>query len=229
MARPFRTISYSRPTAPRLLRSVAPRRAPSSTPFLDSIRGRARPLFYGLVIHVAFESRVADVTTAEFEATAIAILTDPGGWVQSGFAFVADPDSGLRIVLAEGPEVDELCLPLDTSGRVSCQNGSVVALNADRWKAAFRDWDSTVEAYRVYLVTHEVGHLIGLRHPAGRCPEGEPVSAVMEPQTNNLVSCAGNGTPLPWEIEWAKNRPAVVGPTPDWDGPRPKWPTGDPA
>ena len=61
------------------------------------------------------------------------------------------------------------------------------------------------------------------------CPEGEPVSAVMEPQTNNLVSCAGNGTPLPWEIEWAKNRPAVVGPTPDWDGPRPKWPTGDPA
>ena len=162
-----------------------------------------------LVIHVAFESRVADVTTAEFEATAIAILTDPGGWVQSGFVFVADPDSGLRVVLAEGPEVDELCLPLDTSGRVSCQNGSVVALNADRWRAAFHDWDSTVEAYRVYVVTHEVGHLIGLRHPADRCPEGEPVSAVMEPQTNNLVSCAGNGTPLPWEIEWAKNRPAV--------------------
>ena len=182
-----------------------------------------------LVIHVAFESRVADVTTTEFEATAIAILTDPAGWVQSGFAFVADPDSGLRIVLAEGPEVDELCLPLDTSGTVSCQNGSVVALNADRWREAFRDWDSTVEAYRVYLVTHEVGHLIGLRHPAGRCPEGEPVSAVMEPQTNNLVACAGSGIPLPWEIEWAANRPAVVGPTPDWDGPRPKWPTGDPA
>ena len=182
-----------------------------------------------LVIHVAFESRVADVTTAEFEATAIAILTDPAGWVQSGFAFVADSNSELRIVLAEGPEVDELCLPFDTSGRVSCQNGSVVALNADRWREAFRDWDSTVEAYRVYLVTHEVGHLIGLRHPAGRCPEGEPVSAVMEPQTNNLVACAGSGIPLLWEIEWAKNRPAVVGPTPDWDGPRPKWPTGDPA
>ena len=182
-----------------------------------------------LVIHVAFESRVADVTTTEFEATAIAILTDPAGWVQSGFAFVADSNSELRIVLAEGPEVDELCLPFDTSGRVSCQNGSVVALNADRWREAFRDWDSTVEAYRVYLVTHEVGHLIGLRHPAGRCPEGEPVSAVMEPQTNNLVACAGSGIPLPWEIEWAENRPAVVGPTPDWDGPRPKWPTGDPA
>ena len=31
LARPFRTISYSRPTAPRLLWSVAPRRAPGLT------------------------------------------------------------------------------------------------------------------------------------------------------------------------------------------------------
>ena len=178
-----------------------------------------------LVIHVAFLSRVPDVTTSEFKTTAIAILNAPTGWRQSGFTFVADDLSDLRVVLAEGPRVDELCRPLETFGTVNCQNGSVVALNADRWRQGGRDWDSTVEAYRVYVVTHEVGHLIGLRHPKSRCPAGETVSAVMEPQTNNLVLCAGNGIPLQWEIEWAKNRPAMVAPTPDWDGPRPHWPT----
>ena len=178
-----------------------------------------------LVIHVAFLSEVPDVTSSELASTSLAILNAPTGWVQSGFTFVADDASELRVVLAEGSRVDELCLPLETFGTVSCQNGSVVALNADRWRQGGRDWDSTIEEYRVYLVNHEVGHLIGLRHPEGRCPVDEALSAVMEPQTNNLVSCAGNGIPLQWEIEWARHRPVVVGPTPDWDGPRPAWPT----
>ncbi|NIS36877.1 MAG: DUF3152 domain-containing protein, partial [Actinobacteria bacterium] len=68
----------------------------------------------------------------------------------------------LRVVVAEGRRVDELCLPLDTGGKVSCQNGPVVALNADRWRDAFNGWTGSVDEYRHYLVTHEVGHLIGL-------------------------------------------------------------------
>jgi hypothetical protein len=177
-----------------------------------------------LVIHLAFRSEVDDVTTAEFTSTAMTILNAAEGWNQSGFTFVADDSSELMVVLAEGSAVDEMCLPLETYGSVSCQNGPVVALNADRWRLAGRDWDSTVSAYRVYLVNHEVGHLIGLRHPDRRCPTGDAVSAVMEPQTNNLGRCVGNGIPLQWELNWATSRPAVVGPTPDWDGPRPTWP-----
>jgi len=178
-----------------------------------------------LTIHVAFRSEISDVETSELRTTAMTILNDDAGWNRSGFTFVADDASDLVVVLAEGARVDELCLPLETFGSVSCQNGTIVALNADRWRLGGRDWDSTVDAYRIYLVNHEVGHLIGLRHPQDRCPSGESVSAVMEPQTNNLVSCAGNGIPLPWEVEWARNRPVVVGPTPDWDGPKPVWPT----
>ena len=177
-----------------------------------------------LVIHVGFRSEISDVTAGEFESTAMAILNDPDGWSRSGFTFVADETSELLVVLANGPRVDELCLPLTTGGTVSCQNGPVVALNADRWRIAARGWDSTIDAYRTYLVNHEVGHLIGLRHPADRCPADEEVSAVMEPQTNSLLSCAGNGVPLSWEVDWAMNRPSVIGPTPDWDGPRPSWP-----
>lgn len=177
-----------------------------------------------MVIHLAFVSEVDDVATADLDAMAIATLNAPESWNRSGFFFVADGSSDLTVVLAEGARVDELCLPLDTGGRVSCQNGPTVALNADRWRSAFDGWTGTVEEYRIYLVNHEVGHLIGLRHPLGRCPTSDRIAAVMEPQTNNLRGCVGNGIPLAWELEWARSRPVVVGPTPDWDGPRPEWP-----
>ena len=177
-----------------------------------------------LVIGLRFRSEVVDVTSGELEATALAILGDPSGWGQAGFTFVADEASELVVVLAEGPHVDRLCLPLETFGTVSCQNGPVVALNADRWRNAWSGWDAPVETYRMYLVTHEVGHLIGQRHPAGRCPSGATASAVMDPQTRTTLHCPGNAVPLEWEITWARNRPATIGPTPEWDAPRPEWP-----
>ena len=175
-----------------------------------------------LVIRLVFRSEVDDWSSAELESTAMGVLNDVGAWGEAGFSFVADPASGLSVVLVEPSRVDELCAPLETRGFASCQNGAVVALNAERWRHATDDWDGSIEEYRRYLVNHEVGHLIGLRHPRERCPAGEARSAVMEPQTAGLV-CAGNGFPLEWEIVWASRRPVVVGPLPEWDGPRPAW------
>ena len=179
-----------------------------------------------LEIHVGFRSEVSDMTSEEFAAAAMAILTDPTGWSRAGFAFVKDEASELIVVLAEGSRVDELCLPLQTYGTVNCQNGPVVALNADRWRYAWDGWYASVEEYRHYLVTHEVGHLIGLRHPASICPSGQSAAAVMDPQTRTTLTCPINGVPLSWEIVWALSRPAVIAPTPDWDGPKPTWPAG---
>jgi hypothetical protein len=175
-----------------------------------------------LVIHLRFRSEVDDVRTGELEAVVMAILTDARGWGRAGFDFRTDETSELTAVLAEPSRVDELCLPLETRGAASCQNGAVVALNAELWRNASDDWDGTVAGYRTYLVNHEIGHLLGLRHPRTRCPSDATRSAVMEPQTGGLV-CPGNGWPLGWEIEWASNRPAEIGPLPDWDGPRPVW------
>ena len=177
-----------------------------------------------LAIQLSFVSEVDDVATSDLEEIALTILNDPSGWIRSGFTFSADASSELMVILADGARVDELCLPLETYGKVSCQNGNIVALNADRWRLAGDDWDSTIDDYRTYLINHEVGHLIGLRHPLERCPSDSRISALMEPQTNNLQDCTGNGIPLDWEVEWAQRRPAVVGPDPDWAGPRPSWP-----
>ncbi len=172
------------------------------------------------IVPLRIESRVSDVTTDEFAAVALEILNDPRGWVRAGFSFVRDDTAGYLLVLAEGPEVDQLCLPLDTATKVSCQNGPVVALNADRWRVGVSHWDDDLTAYRGYLVNHEVGHLLGQRHPTPRCPVPGRPAAVMEPQTGNLKGCRGNAWPRDWEIEHASQRPVVYAPLPDW-GPDP--------
>jgi hypothetical protein len=171
-------------------------------------------------VRIRFESQVADVTDDEFRTTALAILNDPRGWTQAGFSFVADDDGPYRVVLAEGPAVDQLCLPLETFGTVSCQNGPVVALNADRWRGAVDHWELGVDVYRGYLVNHEVGHLIGQRHPKPRCPVPGRPAGVMEQQTAGLEGCIGNPWPRDWELAYARQRPVVYAPLPDW-GPDP--------
>ena len=156
----------------------------------------------------------------------MAILCDPNGWERAGFTFVHDESSKLTVVLAEGDRINEMCLPLETFGTVSCQNGAVVAIHADRWRHEWDGWSATVDDYRHYVLTHEVGHPIDLRHPAEKCPVGQPRAAAMDPQTRTTLTCLVNGVPLDWEIDWARNRPAVVGPTPDRGGPKPTWPAG---
>lgn len=164
------------------------------------------------------ESRVANPDTATLEATVRSILGDRRGWRRAGFSFVFDdPEAPYRLVLAEGPEVDELCRPYDTSGRYSCQNGPVVALNADRWRTATPSWTGSVEAYRIMLVNHEVGHLLHLHHPRPQCPgEGLP-APVMAQQSTELGRCTANPWPLQWEIDLAARRTEPLAPPADHD------------
>ena len=171
-------------------------------------------------VRLRFESKIDDVSSEQLAAEALAVLNDDRGWPRAGFRFVADEASPFRVVLAEGLEVNELCLPLRTYGTVSCQNGPVVALNADRWRGAVPHWDAEVADYRGYLINHEVGHLLGQRHPRPRCPVAGRPAGVMEQQTAGLEGCTGNAWPRDWEIDLARLRPVVYAPLPDW-GPEP--------
>ncbi len=178
--------------------------------------GSSDPYQAKQLVALRFESQVSDVSAIELETTALAILNDDRGWGKAGFSFVSDERSEFRVVLAEGSEVDQLCLPLMTYGKVSCQNGAVVALNADRWRDAVPHWTLGTETYRGYLVNHEVGHLLGQRHPKPRCPILGRPAGVMEQQTAGLEGCIGNPWPRDWELALAEVRPVVYAPLPDW-------------
>lgn len=172
----------------------------------------------GTTLALRIESRVADQSTAAFRSRVAAVLTDPRGWRQAGFDFVFDhPEAPYRLVLAEGPEVDRLCRPYETAGRYSCQNGPVIALNADRWRTATPDWPGSLEDYRTMLVNHEVGHLLHLHHPRPQCPGPGLPAPVMMQQSSGPGECVANPWPLRWEIDLAARRAEPLAPPADHD------------
>ncbi len=188
--------------------------APATSSLLvppQSITEPTRAAETELIVRLRFESRVSDVTTQGFQWASLASLNDRRGWGQAGFTFWADEASDLTVILAEPAEVDQLCRPLNTAGFFSCQVGSRVMINADRWRSAIESWNRPLEEYRNYVINHEVGHLIGQGHPGVRCPEVGGPAPVMAQQTKGLQGCLGNGWPTEGELASARRRPLPVG------------------
>lgn len=164
------------------------------------------------VVRVTYRIEVrADVT--DFEEGVVSTLSDPRGWQRAGFDLVRTADAPYVVVVAEPATVDQLCLPYETYGRYSCQNGPVVAINADRWRTATPQWTGDLATYRQMLINHEFGHLLGQRHPpAPQCPvPGEP-ALVMSQQSTELNGCRPNPWPLPAEIARAAQHDLPLAP-----------------
>ena len=190
--------------------------APPATPEQDP-GAVPRPSAVPAVITVPYrvEVRTADAATRGAAAVVEETLSDPRGWVRAGFRLVRDdaPTTPFSIVLAEGDEVDRLCLPYETYGRYSCQNGPVVALNADRWRTATPEWTGDLATYRQMLVNHEVGHLLGLHHPPRpQCPVPGRPALVMSQQSTELNGCLPNPWPLEEEVELAARQDEPLAP-----------------
>lgn len=171
-----------------------------------------------VVVALRLERHVVDEATAAFVDVVRATLTDPRGWARAGFTFTFDAGQApFTVVLAEGGEVDELCRPYVVRSAYSCQNGPVVALNADRWRTATPEWTGTLDDYRRMLVNHEVGHLLGQHHPLVACPAPGVPAPVMAQQSTELDGCAPNPWPLDWEVACAARRlePLAPGYEPD--------------
>lgn len=168
-----------------------------------------------VVVPYRIEVRTTDAATATFAADAAAILADRRGWSRAGFRFELRADAPHVLVLAEGPEVDELCLPYETFATYSCQNGATVALNADRWRSATDQFPGALADYRTYLVNHEMGHLLGVGHL--RCTRAGSVAPVMEQQSSELDEngCLPNGWPTDFDVEVARRRSVGLAPGPD--------------
>jgi hypothetical protein len=128
-----------------------------------------------------------------------AILSDRRSWVGSGdwrLELVSDAArADFTIYLATPATVDRYCWPLRTYGRVSCQAGNRVMLNARRWAFGADAYGSDVGAYRQYLVNHEVGHRLGHYHVG--CPGKGKRAPVMMQQTKGVGACKANPWPAP--------------------------------
>ena len=137
----------------------------------------------------------ADETAREIQTT----LSDPRSWVGGEdwrLELVSQPArADFTVFLATPGTVDRYCWPLRTYGRVSCQAGNRVMLNAWRWAHAADAYGADVGAYRQYLVNHEVGHRLGHNHVG--CPGKGKRAPVMMQQTKSVGACLANPWPSP--------------------------------
>lgn len=138
------------------------------------------------------------VAPEAFAAAVEAILSDPRSWTARGDRSLQRVGYGridLRVTLASPDSVDALCWPLDTQGTQSCWNEDRAVINAFRWEHGATTYGSDLDAYRAYLVNHEVGH--GLGHAHVDCPgRGEPAPVMLQ-QTLSLGGCVPNPWPFP--------------------------------
>lgn len=155
---------------------------------------------YRLLIEVGLEDLLPG-----FVATVGAVLDDPRGWTTAGREFVrVDDHEQFAIVLAKPDTVDRLCKPLNTGGAYSCGRNGRASLNEQRWRHGAATWGDEVDEYRVYMINHEVGHLLGMPHRD--CHEQGQPAPVMLQQTMRLDGCTAAGWPAAFELDGLRKR-----------------------
>lgn len=167
-----------------------------------------RPTVSRVTVPYRVEVRVPDAD--DFRSILAATMADRRGWTRAGFDVVESEGAPYRVVLAEGDEVDRLCRPYETGGEFSCQNGPIVAINAERWRDGVAHWPGTVASYRTMLLNHEMGHLLGQRHRD--CPKAGALAPVMQQQSGGLDGCKANAWPLSDEIARAARHDLKLAP-----------------
>ncbi len=142
---------------------------------------------------------VAVETSTKLKADTVAstvadVLNDPRSWTGTGdvrFALVGKSKATTQLYLASGTTAAELC---GSSADVAytCTKGNTVVVNAERWRSGAPGYAGDAAGYRVYLINHAVGQLLGKASTS--CAGKGKKAPVMMQQSANLRGCVAN----PW-------------------------------
>ena len=138
-----------------------------------------------------------------FAARVNEILGLDTGWARDGIRFVHVAEKyDFTVLLAKPKSVDRLCRPLRTRSWLSCAIYRGAVINAKRWQQGAETWGADIQGYHHYLINHEVGHVLGLRHLS--CPEAGAPAPIMLQQTIFLKGCKANGEATPNDLSQLK-------------------------
>lgn len=116
-------------------------------------------------------------------------LADPDGWKSEGYVFQ----------LSRTPDVMIHLTSPATLGRSGCRDSNLscaelggrhMHLNATRWSNGASASRLPLPKYRQYMVTHEMGHILG--HDHVKCPGPRQPAPLMMQQTLGIGACKPN-------------------------------------
>ena len=117
-------------------------------------------------------------------------LADPDGWVAHGYRFVYTDN--LSHVIIHLTSSEELGRNGCKDTKLSCAElgGKHLHLNSMRWTKGAPPSKLELKRYRQYMVSHEMGHILGFDHK--KCPgPGKPAPIMMQ-QTLGIGECRPN-------------------------------------
>lgn len=116
-------------------------------------------------------------------------LNDPDGWAKYGYFFEpVDERESVLIRLSSPATIQKVC----GDGNLSCAElgGRHMYLNAHRWFHGAPESKLKLEDYRQYMVSHEIGHILGHGHK--KCPCKGCDAPIMLQQTKGIGECKPN-------------------------------------
>lgn len=117
-------------------------------------------------------------------------LNDPDGWAKHGYFFEPVNDrEDVHIRLSSSATIEKIC---GLEGNLSCAElgGRRMYLNADRWFNGAAPSKLSLDEYRQYMVSHEIGHILGHDHKS--CPCKGCKAPIMMQQTKGIGECSPN-------------------------------------
>jgi hypothetical protein len=144
-----------------------------------------------------------DVDGAGFAAAVESTLGDPRSWGNEGrmsFQRVGADEAAagqfeLKVSLVSPGHMETYCPGVGTGGYTSCRYADRAVINLARWATAVPDYEGDIATYRLYVINHEVGHVLGNGHEP--CPGTGQIAPVMQQQTLGLEGCVKNAWPYP--------------------------------
>jgi hypothetical protein len=130
------------------------------------------------------------VPPGQVEFFIVTYLNDPEGWSTKGYFFEpVSTNTDVTIHLSSQLTVDNNC---GLEGRLSCAEfkGKTVWLNAERWYHGASKSKLSLDDYRQYMVSHEIGHILGYDHT--QCPCKNCPAPIMMQQTKGIGKCLPN-------------------------------------
>jgi hypothetical protein len=130
-----------------------------------------------------------NIDERQFDFYLMAYLNSPDGWNQEGYFFEPSHNGNVLIRLSSQKTIREKC---GFTEKLSCAElgGNHVFLNAERWFHGATESKLSLDDYRQYMVSHEIGHILGKGHV--KCPCKGCKAPIMLQQTRGIGECIPN-------------------------------------